>query len=519
MKKLMWTIPLIIFIVSFLFRITGILGDHPFWVDEFSTANQANYYVRYGLGAIGNPNINFEGNNYTYHMLVAIMFKTFGENEFAARLPAVFFGALVPVALYFLARKFFNERTALTASILTALSYFTIAWSAQARSYTLLQLVTLLIIYFYSQLLDKKPKKRSLIFLIVCIFIGFYTHFQIVILLGALAVHYCLFRLSPRLTVIRKQPIIQAAFVLGAALFFLYMSRAGTPSPTGTNNLWYYHSFMWREYGLVTFISILGLLAALITRPKYATLVGIYIAVHTVFFSFMFAPYVSRYLLPIFPLIFMMFAYAITYSVDLIVDTHKIRAGKWFNKNNLKTIVPILLILFIIGNGHKFVYKPKPYYSLNHDFREIANIDYDQVYGLIKQKGKLTEGKTAVIDTWHDRMYWYMGDDYKPLYIFRWIDEQGRINGLEKKSDVVLNAAGERLLGRTNLRLIAKVTELKKAMKTYPRGFIFIDDSSMPREVIDYVEKTMKKELFLEQYPLEDNPYSKWPATLYSWGV
>ena len=39
-------------------------------------------------------------------------------------------------------------------------------------------------------------------------------------------------------------------------------------------------------------------------------------------------------------------------------------------------------------------------------------------------------------------------------------------------------------------------------------------------DVIKYAKENFKKELYLESYPPEllENPYSIWPATLYSWG-
>ncbi|MBI1863527.1 glycosyltransferase family 39 protein [Candidatus Microgenomates bacterium] len=521
MKKTTWFYVTALALISFLFRLWGIRGNHPFWVDEFSTAAQANYYLKYGLGVFTNHAINLEGNNYTFHTLIALSFRLFGTHEFAARLPAVIAGSLVPVALFFLAKKLFGIRTALVASLLTTFSYFQIVWSDQARSYSLLQLLTITTLYFYAQIIDHKSRtSRNILLFIISILLGWFTHAQFIILLIALVGHFVLMRTASSLTYVKRRPIISIVAFVIVGLFMAHMSRQGAISPTGINNLWYYHSFLWREYGMITFVAILGILAAFVSRRSNALLVLTYLAVHFAFFSFGFRPYVSRYLLPIFPLFFMMFGYAITYGTELICDQQKIKDGTIFNKFNLKLVIPLLLALFIIGNGYKFVFKPKPYYSINHDFREIANIDYNRVYDLIKQKGHISEGKTAVIDTWHDRLHWYLGEDYKAAYIFRWINDSGSINGLTKTTNVVVARSGEKYLDRvSNVRVIGDITDLNRAMKQYPRGFLFIDDSSLPADVIHYAETQMKKELFLDRYPLDDNPYSVWPATLYSWGL
>ena len=87
------------------------------------------------------------------------------------------------------------------------------------------------------------------------------------------------------------------------------------------------------------------------------------------------------------------------------------------------------------------------------------------------------------------------------------------------KTEFTLNKEEEKIIPLSNQRFIGELTDLLKAQKRYPNGFIFIDDATMPKDVIDYAEKNLKKELYLDHYPLDDNPYSIWPATLYSWGI
>jgi hypothetical protein len=159
--------------------------------------------------------------------------------------------------------------------------------------------------------------------------------------------------------------------------------------------------------------------------------------------------------------------------------------------------------------------KPTPFYSVNHDFREIALIDYDALYNLIRQKGKLEEGMTAVIDTWPDRLDWYMGD-YQPVYTFRW----GASAGLMKQTPYRVNEKGEKLiLYREDMRLITEVSDLQKIRAQYPRGFIWIDDDTLPQDVQDYAAHNLKLEVELDHYQFDDNPYSRWPGRLYSWGI
>lgn len=508
-----------IFLMGIIYRAYGIFENHPFWVDEFSTASQARYFLQYKLGVFTNSAINFEHNNYLFNIVVAFFFKLFGQSEMVARLPSVLIGSLIPVVIFIVTKYIFNIRTALIASLLTICSYLEIAWSQQARSYMFIQFFVLLTIYLYflvSDLKTRTPITLSLFFLSVIL--GVLTHSIFFLLIIALIIHATITNNYLIKNLVKHPLTLGISIIIFATIgIALYLNQGlNIGNLLKANNVWYYHSFLWRDYGLITFLALLGMIFSFFTHRKYALLIIIYIIFHFLFFCFVFAPYTSRYLLPIIPLLFIMMAYALTYSIDLFLEKNYSKIDKKW----LQFIIPLGLILFVIGNGYKFDIKPNRFYSVNHDFREIALIDYNQVYSIIKSKGELNQEKTAVIDTWHDRLYWYLGMDYKPAYIFRWIHEDGLINGLQKKTDFVFNNNGEKIIPRTNnLRFIGELSDLKKAMKKYPKGFIFIDDSSLPKDVIDYVEKNFKKELYLDHYPLDDNPYSIWPATLYSWGI
>lgn len=261
---------------------------------------------------------------------------------------------------------------------------------------------------------------------------------------------------------------------------------------------------------LITYLFILGIFFLMLENRRKFLLIFIYICLHLIFILFLFSPYISRYLLPVWPFILLLCGYAL-FNI----------ASQLSKKTSIPTVmIGIFLTLIIIINGHKFVFKPKSFYSVNHDFREIALIDYNSIYSIIKQKGHLDDGKTAVIDTWHDRIYWYLGSHYSATYLFRWQNDKDTTNGLLRKTFFVYNNNGEKILPRQkDLRFIGELKDLKIAMQKYARGFIFIDDNTMPKDVIHYVETHFKKELYLDHYPSDDNPYSIWPATLYSWGI
>jgi len=514
-KKKLWVFLFVIaiFVASLFFRLRGLISiNPPFWVDEIFTASQANVILKYGLNVFNNSKVYFEYHNISSHFLVALFFKIFGQKEWAARLPFVIIGSLVPVAAFVFSRFIFNLPTSIISSLLISFSYIEIVWSRQARGYVLQQLLVLAAFYLYFKIISykKNPVWRYLLFAFILI-LGILTHTMFYLVIISLLIHYLIFNFS-KIILMFKSAYLYIFLLLGVVL--IYFSGIGNvvlnfynAKTFFTNNLWYYHSFLWREYGLILFLAIIGLLIGFKNKFKETALIFIYLIFHLLFLSFIFKPYVSRYLLPIFPLLFILTGYALSNIQKLFYDRHQI-------------IIAFFISLFFIANGYKFVNKPKQYYSVNHDFREIANIDYHQLYQQVKEKISKTKQPVAIIETLPDRAQWYLGYAYEPLYLFRWTDEEGLVNGLQKKTVFFYNDAGEKTVTpNSSLRIIGNLSDLKKAINKYSKGFIFIDDASLPKDVIDYAEKNLKKELYLDHYYLDDNPYSIWPATLYSWGI
>lgn len=505
--------------VSFLFRIRGLQASHPFWVDEFSTTSQAQLLLRHGANVFSVPTQYFEYHNITTHLLVAVFFKFFGHSEFIARLPFVLIGALIPVSLFYLGRKVFNSETGLVAALFSTFSYFMIAWSRQARGYPLQQLLTILFFLLYLHLLETKNNKVLFAALFsVIILLGILTHTMFLLALAAVIFHYILYNYKKvKQTVLQPLFFIFSFIFVGLTLYSGLLSRVGNQFSALVqgqiyNNVWFYHSFLWREYGLISFLAVVGLVSAFFVYRKSSSLLTVFTALHLIFVCFLFGPYVTRYLLPIFPILFLYAAFTITHFTRLFIDAQK----DFTYSSYLKITIPLAIVVGIIINGYSFSIKPKAFYSVNHQSREIALVDYHQVYAIIKEKGMLENNQTAVIDTWSDRIEWYLGSDFEGAYTFRWMDAAG----LMKSTPFTHNQQQEKVLvDHNHMKFIGELSDLQLAMRKYPKGFIWIDDATLPEDVVEFVKKNFHQELYLDHYTLDDNPYSIWPGTLYSWGL
>lgn len=513
--KRIWLTFFAVIFISFLYRFWGITISHPFWVDEFSSANQARLIIEQGINIFNNPNVIFDSYHVGYHFILASFFKAFGESEFIARMPSVLIGTLIPGMVLLLGNRVLNFTAGLYGALLSISSYFLITWSRQSRGYVFLQFYILATLYLYFEISkdsSRSPVKVALFFIFIAM--GLLTHSLFYIYAISLLLHFILIH-SKKLMMWIKKPLF---FIFIAVVCTVSYVSGFIPSLMGTywigniiqaNNVWYYHSFLWREYPLVTYMALLGYIMLLFKKNSLIPFVSIYFLLHLVFINFLFAPYVSRYLLVLWPIILLLMGYCISNISSYVTKNTPLNSA----------IMGLFLVGFIVINGDKFVFKPKPFYSVNHDFREIALIDYHQIYDLIKDTGDLDKGQTAIIDTWHDRIYWYVGRNYKASYLFRWQDETETTNGLLHKTVIKFNTSGEKVLPKQGkLRFIGTLDDLKVAISRYPKGFIIIDDSSLPQDVITYVLVNFKKRLHLDHYQLDDNPYSIWPTTLYSWG-
>lgn len=516
--KHFWLVGLIV-ILSLAYRWSGLRSVTPFWVDEFATASQAQLILKHGLAVFSQSVDHFEYHNITTHALTALSFQIFGQNESTARLPSLIFGSLVPVLVFLLSKKLFKSNIiALSAGLLTALSYFQITWSLQARSYSLQQFLLLATLLVYLKLGQTRSKMNTAL-LLVLILLGLLTHTTYWLVLMALALHFLLFHWR-QLNQSAKQPwlwlllpILGLSLVLSGSYKNILDLLLGLIKNGLVNNVWYYHSFLWRQYGLISFLGLFGWLVYWFKNKPSASLIWMLLLAYLSFVCFGFAPYVSRYLLPIFPLLLMGTAYSLVKMAQMLP----------LPQSSVKKWLPLILTLAVIMNGHKFVIKPQAYYSVNHDMREIAVVDYDQVYRIIRAKIAATHQRVAVIETWAPRALWYLGQDYLPLYWFRWINEEGSINGIGKATQYDLNSGGEKIMpksGSVPIGFVGELSDLLAILDKYNQGFIWIDDTSRPKEVIQYAQDHFTKELELTAYPLEaiENPYSVWPGSLYSWG-
>lgn len=193
------TLALVVALFVFLYN----LDNQYLWQDEAQTALVSKTILTHGI-PLGYDGKNFfsqqtkdeYGGKYIWKWhtwmpfyLVAVSFKIFGTNTFAARLPFALFGVATVLLTYFFTKSLSNNRkTTAIATILLLLSVSFIILSRQCRYYSLIAFFSLLGLYSYS-VLPEKQKTGSAIFLLSAILIFHCHQLFCVILLASVFIH------------------------------------------------------------------------------------------------------------------------------------------------------------------------------------------------------------------------------------------------------------------------------------------------------------------------------------------
>ncbi len=151
---------LILALGSFL-RMLNFLKDRSFWGDEFFTIFLVSQPLKNVLaGAIHDVHPPLYPISYYFFT------KLFGDHEWVFRLNPFLFSVAIIIAVYYLSKAFFEEKIALTASFLTAISPYFMQLSDEIRGYNLFAVMASVAILSFSKLLQN-PSETKWIFLYI----------------------------------------------------------------------------------------------------------------------------------------------------------------------------------------------------------------------------------------------------------------------------------------------------------------------------------------------------------------
>jgi 4-amino-4-deoxy-L-arabinose transferase-like glycosyltransferase len=276
-------------------------------MDEGYTVNAVISVIHNGYS--GDSSILDSGGKYfcpLYCFPTQIISQITGQNAFSYRLLAAIFGVIFILLAFFLTKIFFkNNKAALLSAFFISFSYYQIAWSRQARWYTMLEVFFWLALLLFYLFLKAKTNKQKI----------FYFTLSIIFTILAIATHKLAYLL----------PLIMLIWY-----FIVIPAQAGI-------------QFMSKKFWLSAFASM-AIAAALITFAEYG--LGLHFianAIKNISFHYELPYYLSFYLRNYWPFI-------------LIGIYGYFSAEKEQKKNIALLAVPFLLYLFFLSFFTSLVY-------------------------------------------------------------------------------------------------------------------------------------------------------------------
>jgi uncharacterized membrane protein len=151
--------------------------SQPFMGDESRVFDSRIYHAHGIKGLINVVSTHSQAGDHMFHTLLSYLsYKLFGSEQsmWALRLPAFFAGILLIPATYLTVRMFYNKHAALLASGIVAASSPLISYSANARGYTMLCLIFMLILALGAYIKNNNDPAGWHLFAILSA-LGFYT--------------------------------------------------------------------------------------------------------------------------------------------------------------------------------------------------------------------------------------------------------------------------------------------------------------------------------------------------------
>lgn len=480
------------------------LGKYSFWTDEGHVAIFSRVILDRGKPVLENG-YSTGGYQWLQYQLGAVSTKIFGLNNFAIRFPSVIFGILTIWLVYLLGKELFNKKVGLIAAFLTTFLKIEILWSRQARPYQALQFFYLLSAYFIYKL-SISPQKGStshprsvfnlIGFLISVILATVFHGLGLVVFFNGLV-----FLSIANFARLKKYLLVSLPIFLSALFIFRRLILASFVRIGEVNNFFYYRVFLTQNYLPLIILAGLGGLLLLIKRGcRKLLLFSIFFASQGFIVSFLFAQPFVRYFYPVFPSIILLASQGLVEIAGLTMSLLEKLVSSLTKrlKNGFETLFLIVIIAFLtLSLRDKLAFFPQKIYSLNEDMQEIPEVDWDKIYGFVKNKKEENRRLTTVAN-WNDLAVWHLG---------------------EKQLDYLIRTDKREYDQLSGAKYLGSLSSLEKTIAENNKGIIILDswDDRIPGGVRKYCHQNLKRELEVDRlYPQQPRYWTVW---VYSWGL
>lgn len=476
-KKYLAYLATFLVLAAGLFLRTYQLNEQSYWMDEGYTINAVISQLQNGTDRFAS--ILDSGERYfcpVYCFPTAVISQIFGPQPFSYRILSAVFGMIFIGVIYLFTKNFFGDkRAALLAAFLTTFSYWQIAWSRQARWYTVLEVFFWASLLFFHFFLNASTTKKKTCFFGLTIMSAILAIATQVIsyILPALLLSWYIYDKRPS-----KKQLVLAALV---ALVFIVVAEFGfslhylVPILRNIqlkNNLSYYIEFYVRNYWPLLILCIYGVVQTTPELRKKILITCIPFTIYLIAIATLTDIVQYRYLFHLTP-IFYMISGVITIDILAKIPNYLIK---------LALAIAGVVLFFALGLG---IITPKNFYTLESDdpavltrsyYAYTPQSDFTRAYKMIKQRIQPGE---IVISSQPQFTKIFLN---QPGY---WL-EHGYLGGA--KADQSLKSKKEYY---ANAETISSVKQIQKII-TEKHGYIVFDymstDNRIPSEIIQYIK-------------------------------
>ena len=401
------TILVLIIVVAAILRFFN-YAEIPFTHDEFSALSRLHYdnfstLIREGVMPDGHPA--------GIQVFLYYWVRLFGTEEWIVKLPFTIFGLLSVWLVFKIASRWFNETTGLLSAAFFATMQFTVMYSQIARPYISGLFFSLLMVYYWSNMMLEPGKRfyRNILFFVISASLCAYNHHFS--LLFAVLVGFSGLFLIDRKYMLRYTMAGLAIFVLyipHLKIFFYQLSMGGVEGWLAKPE----NDFFVNYLGYIFNFSILSLavtLSVLVFGIVRRNRQALHYKHYLLFFSWFLIPlltgfFYSRYVNAV--LQFSVLIFSFTYLLFLLFG----------HTRPQKPIVNLLLVIAILfantfslvfTRDHYKLFYQNPYKALLIDYQEVTELDH---------------GACSIIDSHHRNTAYYCTELDIDTSDFRWFE-------------------------------------------------------------------------------------------------
>jgi len=458
------------------------LGATSLWHDEAVQVHVAKNLLETGRPLL--PSGHFHPVAPAYNALMAAFIGVFGDSERVVRLPAALLAGVNVLLTFLLVRPLLGRATALVAAVALALSPWNVAWSREARFYTMHQtsyLLTLITVWRMTEASSRRGRAGWAAGAAGAYLLGLGTSLHSVVFVAPVAAYAFLMAVYQRRFRSRWTAWCAGAVALGFATMVFYrltlpkgdadaiFKAAGLGLQLGASNtpVLYYLDWLRQNLGTGFFIlALAGTLLILFREGRRGVFAALAFWTPVLALSFLLAYRIHRFTFFAYPLYVALFSYAAVAAVrwfvakmrtlpffSLSLETGKGRFAKKRATSPFLVCATIVLVVFSARLGLSGAY------LLGDTIRTVSGADITLATRhpqwrkpCLYVKERLELGDVVVSSTWVTANY-YVGrvDNWYPSRHF--VAETWEI-------------------GSTGLR---DIEELAAYVAEHPRGYLIVE--------------------------------------------